>query len=126
MRRARPSTVLATLAVLCAAALPACASDDGLVTEPPSDAFCDAVVALEDRLPRTPYITTDEWIALFEPVAAHAPDPVKADAELFLDGLRRVESEPGLRDQPRFREASERVQRYATAGCGLHESDSPF
>ena len=102
----------------------ACDQREEPVAEKPTVAFCDAVVKLEDRLNRVPYITAAEWVTLFEAVATNAPTPVRADADLFLDGLRRVTDEPDLKDQDKYKKASERVQRYAISGCGLHQSDS--
>lgn len=82
-------------------------------------AFCDAASRYDDRLSKGAKL--DEQIRLVERVAAAAPAKVKADAETFLDALRRVETDPSVKDDPKIKRAVENVNRYAAQGCGFYE-----
>jgi hypothetical protein len=117
------------LAVAAAVSLGACSRGDGDVARPP-EAFCDAVIDLEDGLERM--VGLDRQVRLVRRVAETAPRSVEADARVFLDAMEAVRDDPddpSLRDDPEVRDAVENVERYAIEGCELYEREgggSPF
>lgn len=82
-------------------------------------AFCDAASRYDDRLSKGARL--DEQIRLVEKIAATAPAKIKSDAETFLDALRRVETDPSVKDDPKIQSAVEDVNRYAAQGCGFYQ-----
>jgi hypothetical protein len=82
-------------------------------------AFCDAASRYDERLSKGAKL--DEQIRLVERIAATAPVKIKADAETFLDALRRVATDPSVKNDPRIKRAVEDVNRYAAQGCGFYE-----
>lgn len=106
------------VAVLAAGVVLAACRSGGDSPKPPK-AFCDAASRYDDRLQKGAEL--DEQIRLVERIAAAAPVKVKADAEKFLDALRRVETDPSVRDNPDIQRAVENVNRYAAQGCGFYE-----
>jgi hypothetical protein len=124
------------LAVLVAAvSFSACASDREQVAPAP-DAFCEAVIDLEDGLAELAGKPEDvqirEQIPLVRRVAETAPRQVEGDARTFLEALEALSDNPddqSLRDDPEVQEAVDNVERYAIDGCELYERDgggSPF
>jgi hypothetical protein len=119
MRVLRPIVAIGLLVV----ALAACSGESGSSLPRPSKAFCVASFKYDDRLPK---IIGDvpAHIALVEPIAANAPKDIKADAELVLDALRRVqEGDKSVVDNPKIRAAEDNVNRRAADGCDLYKQD---
>jgi hypothetical protein len=85
----------------------------------PSRAFCDAASDYDDRLSKGAKL--DEQIRLVQRMADTAPAKIKADAQTFVDALRRVESDPSVKDDSNVEQAVEDVNRYAAQGCGFYE-----
>jgi hypothetical protein len=109
--------------VLLALALAACSGDSTSSLPRPNKAFCVASFKYDDRLPKI-IGNVKAHIALVEPIAANAPKDIKADAELFLDALRRVEAgDQSVVDNPKIKTAEENVNRRAADGCDLYKQD---
>jgi hypothetical protein len=123
------------LAVIVAVGLSACSRGDETV-EPAPEAFCEAVIDLEDGLAElageAEAVQIRGQIRLVRRVAETAPPQVEADARTFLEALEAVRDDPddrSLRDDPDVEEAVADVERYAIEGCELFERDgggSPF
>ena len=111
---------LATAAVLLVAALVggACSSESGNAPKAPL-AFCQAAARYDDRVSRNAKI--DEQIRLVQRMVDTAPAKIKANAQTFVDALRRVETDPSIKDNPRVKRAVENVNRYAAQGCGFYK-----
>jgi uncharacterized lipoprotein YehR (DUF1307 family) len=107
----------AVVALVAAVVLAGCRDSEGAPKA--SRAFCDAASKYDDRVQRGAKL--DEQIRLVEKMAATAPAKIKGDAETFLDALRRVETDPSVKDNPRVKQAVEDVNRYAAQGCGFYE-----
>jgi hypothetical protein len=88
-------------------------------TPNPPKAFCDAASRYDERVQEGAQL--DEQIRLVEKIAATAPAKIRTDAERFLDALRRVETDPSVRDNPAIQRAVENVNRYAAQGCDFYE-----
>ena len=111
---------LAVAAVLLAAALVggACSSESANAPKAPL-AFCQAAARYDDRVSRNAKI--DEQIRLVQRMVDTAPAKIKADAQTFVDALRRVETDPSVKDDPRVKRTVENVNRYAAQGCGFYK-----
>ena len=111
---------LAVAAVLLVAALVggACSSEGGNAPKAPL-AFCKAAARYDDRVSRNAKI--DEQIRLVQRMVDTAPVKIKADAQTFVDALRRVETDKSAKDDPNVKRAVENVNRYAAQGCGFYE-----
>jgi hypothetical protein len=119
MRVLRPLVAVGLLIV----ALAACSGESGSSLPRPSKAFCLASFKYDDRLPKI-IGNVKAHIALVEPIAANAPKDIKADAELVLDALRRVQAgDTSVVDNPKIRKAEDNVNRRAAAGCDLYKQD---
>ena len=111
---------LAVAAVLLVAALVggACSSEGGNAPKAPL-AFCKAAARFDDRVSRNAKI--DEQVRLVQRMVDTAPAKIKADAQTFVDALRRVETDKSAKDDPNVKRAVENVNRYAAQGCGFYE-----
>lgn len=96
----------------------ACSSDSGNAPKAPL-AFCKAAARFDDRLSKGAKI--DEQIRLVQRMVDTAPAKIDADAQTFLDALRRVETDESVKDDPNVKKAVENVNRYAAQGCGFYE-----
>lgn len=85
----------------------------------PPRAFCDAAARYDDRVSRNAKI--DEQIRLVQRMVDEAPAKIKADAQTFVDALRRVETDPSVKNDPKAKRAVENVNRYAAQGCGFYK-----
>lgn len=83
-------------------------------------AFCRAAAEYDHRLSTRSEVPLRVQIQLVEDIAAAAPREVAADAETFLDALRRVGEDPGVRDDPDIKRAVQNVNRYAAQGCDFY------
>jgi hypothetical protein len=111
--RARALTALVVLTVL----LAGCRR--GNDAPPASEAFCKAAVKYEERIQRGAGV--DEQIRLVERIVRTAPRKIEADAQTFLDALRRVRTDPSIKDDPKVKKAVAAVERYAAKGCGFYQ-----
>jgi hypothetical protein len=59
-------------------------------------------------------------IRYLQEMVAAAPKVIRADAEVFLDALERVETDPSVRDDPKVKDAVDHVNRYAAQGCEFY------
>jgi len=111
---------LAVAAVLVVAVLVggACSSESGDAPKAPL-AFCQAAARYDDRVSRNAKI--DEQIRLVQRMVDTAPAKIKANAQTFVDALRRVETDKSVKDDPRVKRAVENVNRYAAQGCGFYK-----
>ena len=111
---------LAVAAVLLVAALigGACSSEGGNAPKAPL-AFCKAAARYDDRVSRNAKI--DEQVRLVQRMVDTAPAKIKANAQTFVDALRRVETDRSAKDDPNVKRAVENVNRYAAQGCGFYE-----
>jgi hypothetical protein len=109
------------VAVLVAAAVLAvgCGSEGGNTPKAPL-AFCKAAARFDDRLSKGAKL--DEQIRLVQGMVDAAPAKLRSDAQTFVDALRRVETDPSVKDNPKVKKAVENVNRYAAQGCGFYES----
>jgi hypothetical protein len=104
---------------LAATVLVAACRSEGSDTPKPPRAFCDAASRYDDRVQRNAKL--DEQIRLVQRMVDTAPANIRADAQTFVDALRRVETEPSVRDDPKVKRAVDNVNRYAAQGCGFYE-----
>lgn len=95
--------------------------DSGSAPEAP-EAFCRAASKYDDRVSKRAEL--DEQIRLVQRMVDTAPAKVKADAETFLDALRRVEADPSVKDDAKIKRAVDSVNRYAAQGCGFYKRRS--
>ena len=107
-------------AVLLVAALVggACSSESGNAPKAPL-AFCQAAARYDDRVSRNAKI--DEQIRLVQRMVDTAPAKIKANAQTFVDALRRVETDASVKDNAKVKRAVENVNRYAAQGCGFYK-----
>jgi negative regulator of sigma E activity len=111
---------LAVAAIVLVAALVggACSSESANAPKAPL-AFCQAAARYDDRVSRNAKI--DEQIRLVQRMVDTAPAKIKADAQTFVDALRRVETDKSVKDDPRVKRTVENVNRYAAQGCGFYK-----
>jgi hypothetical protein len=96
----------------------ACRSEGSDTPKPPRR-FCDAASRYDDRVQRNAKL--DEQIRLVQRMVETAPRKIKADAETFLDALRRSKTDPSVKDDPKIKRAVDNVNRYAAQGCGFYQ-----
>ncbi len=111
--------LLLPAALVAAAALAAgCGSEGGNTPKAPL-AFCKAASSFDDRLSRGAKV--DEQIRLVQRMVDTAPAKIRSDAQAFVDALRRVDTDPSVKDDPKVRRSVEKVNRYAAQACGFYE-----
>jgi hypothetical protein len=110
--------VVAAVLIVASALLAACRSEGSSAPKPPR-AFCDAATRFDDRLSKGANV--DDQIRLVERMVNAAPRKIKADAETFLDALRRSRTDPSVKDDPKIKRAVDSVNRYAAQGCGFYK-----
>jgi len=118
-RVSRPRIAFLVLTLATAGA--ACSKED---TPTASKAFCRAADRYNNELERQQErgeIDTDRQIARVEDLAAEAPHQIEADAETFLDALRRVDDDPSIKGDPAIQKAVDNVNRFANQACGVYE-----
>lgn len=106
---------LSVLAIAVTALAAGCSHRETGVATPPK-AFCEAAAKYDDRVAKA---GLDEQTRLVERLAATAPRAIENDAATFLDAMRRVKTDTSVVDSKRVKDAVERVNRYASTGCGL-------
>jgi len=90
----------------------------------PPKAFCDAANRYEGELyheQTVGKIDVAKQISIVEQMAAHAPTSLRSDTQTFLNALRKVGTDPRLRDNPKVKQAVDNVNRYASNKCGLFD-----
>jgi hypothetical protein len=110
---------LTSLAVLLVALLVVAGCRDGGDTPKPPEAFCDAATRYDERVQKGAEL--GEQIRLVQRMANTAPAKITGDAQTFVDALRRVETDPSVKDDPDIKRAVNNVNRYAAQGCGFYE-----
>ncbi len=96
---------------------------DSTRADPPR-AFCRAAERYEQAIQRESMsgrLGVDRQIELVGEIAAAAPPVIAADAQVFVDALRRVRDDPSVRDDPAIKRAVDNVNRYAAQGCGAYK-----
>jgi hypothetical protein len=92
--------------------------DSGSTPKAP-EAFCEAASKYDDRVSKRAKV--DEQIRLVQRMVDTAPAKIRADAQTFLGALRRVETDPSVKDDPKIKRAVDTVNRYAAQGCGFYK-----
>jgi hypothetical protein len=118
-----PRSIVA-VAVIAASVAAGCSSEK---TPPASKAFCNAANRYNNEIVREQKkgkIDTQRQIAIVEDLAANAPRAIRSDTQTFLDALRRVDSDPSLKSDPKIKDAVDSVNRYANKACGVYSRDS--
>jgi hypothetical protein len=91
---------------------------------PASRAFCRAADEYNNEIERTGRKGTPSaarQLPLVEELARTAPRAIARDARTFVDALKRVETDPSVRDDPAVRTAVDNVNRYANQACNVYE-----
>jgi len=117
--RVRP---LAAAAVGLALVLAACSGREESLPRP-SRTYCQAAYRYEQQIQKKPQPSIDEQITMVEKIATNAPKDIAADARVFLDAMRRVQTDPSVKDNPKVQTAVENVNRRTSRGCGFFEQD---
>jgi hypothetical protein len=108
---------------LLAAALAACAGDSEASLPTPSKAFCQAAYDYDTNLPKL-IGKIDQQPALVQKLADHAPKDIAADAQTYLDAMkRRASGDKSVVDNPKVEKAVDNVNRRAAAGCKLYDQN---
>jgi len=103
----------------------ACSGEDGSSAKAPK-AFCQAAYDYEQELNKE--LTKGEknltkQLTLVEKMADTAPKKIRADATAFADALRRLPTDPSVKNNPDVKKAVDNVNRYASNGCGFFKQD---
>jgi hypothetical protein len=102
-----------------------CSGESGATTKAPK-AFCQAAYNYEQELNKE--LTKGEknltkQLALVEKMAAKAPKKIHEDALTFADALRRLPTDPSVKNNEQIKKAVDNVNRYASNGCGFFKQD---
>ena len=89
----------------------------------PSRRYCEAAYRYEQKIQKRPKPSIDEQITMVDEIASNAPKDIAADARVFLDAMRRVRTDPSVKDNPRVQTAVENVNRRTSEGCGFFEQE---
>jgi hypothetical protein len=115
--------VIVTLALL-AAVLTACSRDSDSSLPTPSRAFCQAAYDYDTNLPKL-IGKIRQQTELVQKLADHAPKDIAADAQTYLDAMkRRANGDKSVVDNPKVEKAVDNVNRRAAAGCKLYEQNN--
>ncbi len=108
---------------LVAAALTACSRDSESSLPTPSKAFCQAAYDYDTNLPKL-IGKIQQQTALVQELAEHAPKDIAADAQTYLDAMkRRAAGDTSVVDNPKIKTAVENVNRRAADGCKLYKQN---
>jgi hypothetical protein len=108
-------TVALVTAITAAVAACSSASDPASERPRPSAAFCAAAARFDERVPTA---SLAEQIRMVRRLVATAPPDVADEARTFLDALRRVRTDPSVRDDPGIKRAVDDLNRRAAQDCG--------
>ena len=89
----------------------------------PSRVYCETAYRYEQRIQRNPRPSVDAQIAMLSKMAANAPKDIVADVAVFLDAMRRVETDPSVKDHAEVVTAVDNVNRRTSRGCGFFEQE---
>ena len=108
---------------LVAAALTACSRDSESSLPMPSKAFCQAAYDYDTNLPKL-IGKINQQTDLVAQLAEHAPKDIAADAQTYLDAMkRRAAGDTSVVDNPKIKTAVENVNRRAADGCELYKQN---
>jgi hypothetical protein len=108
---------------LVAAALTACSRDSESSLPMPSKAFCQAAYDYDTNLPKL-IGKINQQTDLVAKLAEHAPKDIAADAQTYLDAMkRRAAGDTSVVDNPKIKSAVENVNRRAADGCELYKQN---
>jgi len=108
---------------LVAAALTACSRDSESSLPMPSKAFCRAAYDYDTNLPKL-IGKINQQTDLVAKLAEHAPKDIAADAQTYLDAMkRRAAGDTSVVDNPKIKTAVENVNRRAADGCELYKQN---
>jgi len=118
VRRIRLGSTLALLGL--AVVLSACSGENSASLPKPKPGFCEAAQRYDKRIERGASIP--EQITILEKLVRNAPKDVAADANFFLDTMRKGEhateaQRKKLQAEPAFQRAVDHVDRRAINGC---------
>jgi hypothetical protein len=116
----RRKLVAAAVLLISVVLVASCRESGGSAPKAP-EAFCEAASKYDDRIARNAKV--DEQIRLVQRLVDTAPAKIKADAQTFVDALRRVETDPSVKDDPKIKRAVDSVNRYAAQGCGFYKRE---
>jgi hypothetical protein len=122
-RLAIPRLAIPLVAVTLVAAATACSRVE---TPMASRAFCRAADRYNTELERQAErgeIDVDRQVTRVEALVRTAPRAIADDAAVFLDALRRVRTDPSVRDDPGVEDAVDNVNRYANQACNVYKRD---
>ena len=90
----------------------------------PSRTFCEAAYRYERADPEKPRPRSTSRSRCVEKIATNAPKDIAADAEAFLDAMRRVQTRPVGQGQPEGAgRGRQREPAHQRNGCGFFEQD---
>jgi hypothetical protein len=118
-----PRSIVA-VAVIAASLAAGCSSEK---TPPASKAFCSAANRFNTEIVREQKKGKKDLqrqLAIVEDLAATAPRAIRADANTWLDAMRRKQADPSVKFGPKVGEAVDSVNRYANKACGVYSRDS--
>ena len=108
---------------LLAAALAACSGDSEASLPTPSRAFCQAAYDYDTNLPKL-IGKIHKQTDLVAKLAEHAPKDIAADAQTYLDAMkRRADGDTSVVDNPKIQKAVDNVNRRASSGCELFKQN---
>jgi hypothetical protein len=108
---------------LLAAALAACSGDSTKSLPTPSKAFCQAAYDYDTNLPKL-IGKIGQQTELVQKLAEHAPKDIAADANTYLDAMkRRAAGDTSVVDNPKIQTAVDNVNRRAADGCQLYQQN---
>jgi hypothetical protein len=108
---------------LVAATAAACSGDSTKSLPTPSKAFCQAAYDYDTNLPKL-IGKIDKQTELVQKLAEHAPKDIAADAQTYLDAMkRRANGDKSVVDNPKIQAAVENVNRRAADGCKLYDQN---
>jgi hypothetical protein len=108
---------------LLAAGLAACSGDSSRSLPTPSKAFCQAAYDFDTNAPKL-IGKVEQQTKLVQRMADHAPKDIAADAQTYLDAMkRRAHGDMSVVDNPKIEQAVDNVNRRAANGCKLYNQN---
>ena len=119
MRALRAALLLALVALGAAA----CSGESGSSLPTPSRAFCQAAYDYDTNLPKL-IGKVNRQTALVAKLAEHAPKDIAADAQTYLDAMKRaIDGDTSVVDNPKIQTAVDNVNRRAAEGCEIYKQN---
>ena len=111
------------VALLLATGVAACSEDSSSSLPTPSKAFCQAAYDYDTNLPKL-IGKIDKQTDLVAKLAETAPKDIAADAQVYLDAMkRRAAGDRSVIDNPKIERAVDNVNRRAADGCELFKQN---